>query len=259
MIITCGDEKLHVHKFVVCSRSSWFQRAVGGSSVSPLHIVVSYKDSLYKKVKVLDMSDEDITVLRSMISYLYTLTLAEPDFGVVLQDREKGVLTALQKGIFDDGAVRERALDSPPTLFWTYLLSVYRIANKYGVSGLKDLSRKCFEDFSSSILKDLPVVVKKRPLSKRGLIRRVRSPSDYRRQGQFHFDHDFVELMRQLYTDENIDDREKMRNAILNRVYHCVGNRIRTDIRLQKLMRGVPAFAIDLAAELAAKLGPCAA
>ncbi|PNP79252.1 hypothetical protein FNYG_07328 [Fusarium nygamai] len=154
LIITCGWDVHKVHKAIICPRSSFFTAACSGN----------FKENLESRI---NLPDDDPTVVREMIYYLYNLDLVGHEFipedgnfieeelsdtetdGPTLRRMEwKGhrfVGNRRVKGLVPKLGVR---IGPPKNL--CLFARVYAVGEKYGIPGLKTIALSKFETLAKA-------------------------------------------------------------------------------------------------------------
>ncbi|KAG5775231.1 hypothetical protein H9Q69_012679 [Fusarium xylarioides] len=152
LIITCGDDIHKVHKAIVCPRSSFFTAACSGN----------FKEGLESKI---NLPEDDPTVVREMVYYLYNLDLVGHEFipedGNFIEEElseteyENAVIRRLGGHRFVGnrrvkGLVTKLGACIGPPANLTLFAKVYALGEKYGIPGLKIVALSKFETLAKA-------------------------------------------------------------------------------------------------------------
>ncbi|KAF4946276.1 hypothetical protein FGADI_11302 [Fusarium gaditjirri] len=148
-VITCGNDTYHVHKAIVCPRSSFFTAACN----------LNFKEGQEGKI---DLPDDDPEAVREMVYYLYHLDLKGHDFipedgnffeeelsATEYDDNFKRILEAhgyrfVGRRRVEDEVLKLGALIGTPSNLCLFA-KAYALGEKYGIPGLKEIALKKFE------------------------------------------------------------------------------------------------------------------
>ncbi|KAF5545449.1 speckle-type POZ [Fusarium phyllophilum] len=149
LIITCGDDVHKVHKAIVCPRSSFFTAACSGN----------FKEGLENKI---NLPEDDPTVVREMVYYLYNLDLVGyefvPEDGNFIEEdlSETEYPNAVKRRLGwrgqrfvgnrrVKGLVPKLGARIGPSSNLRLFAKVYALGEKYGIPGLKTIALSKFE------------------------------------------------------------------------------------------------------------------
>ncbi|KAL6714131.1 hypothetical protein ACLMJK_008625 [Lecanora helva] len=118
LTLKCRDQTFKVHKAIICSRSDFFSACCWGN----------FKEA---KSKCIDLSDDDPKLLSKLLDYLY----------------------ALEYNVIDVPSSNDSNSYHPELMVHA---SLYIIADKYGVNGLKTIAKDSFIRTLSDEVRDPP-------------------------------------------------------------------------------------------------------
>ncbi|KAF5709420.1 speckle-type POZ [Fusarium mundagurra] len=152
LIITCGWDVHKVHKAIICPRSSFFTAACSGN----------FKEGLESRI---NLPDDDPTVVREMLYYLYNLDLVGyefiPEDGNFIEEElsdteyENAMIRRLAGHRFVGnrrvkGLVPKLGARIGPPANLTLFAKVYALGEKYGIPGLKTIALSKFETLAKA-------------------------------------------------------------------------------------------------------------
>ncbi|KAF4443093.1 Speckle-type POZ [Fusarium acutatum] len=154
LIITCGDDIHKIHKAIVYPRSSFFTAACSGN----------FKEGLESKI---DLPDDDPSVVREMMYYLYNLDLVghefipkdgnfiEEELSETEHDDEMKQLLEWKGHRFvgnrrSKGLVPKLGARIGPSSNLHLFAKVYTLGEKYGIPGLKAITLSKFETLAKA-------------------------------------------------------------------------------------------------------------
>ncbi|KAH8656126.1 hypothetical protein BGZ60DRAFT_417837 [Tricladium varicosporioides] len=156
LIIRSGDRVFKVHRAVICPRSRFFAAACDG----PFQECIS---------KEISLEEDDPHTVERMLAYLYTSDYCDRDYSgpVAVETSPEELQPMIEK---QDNA---STTTNEPSLLNNVL--VYAIAEKYGITGLKEMAQAKFQSQAGSLLsaKEFPEIIRElyrsTPSSDRGL------------------------------------------------------------------------------------------
>lgn len=157
------------------------------------------------------MDDDDPIALDGMLYYLYTL-----DFPTELYQT---ILGAESGSGSDSGIEDEESTGQDPKVYWGFDLLMYTIADKYGLTELRDLAGQSLLE-KAELTKEDPQLLKNMD--------------------------GFVSLVEDFYAREEMSDKlREIRAKFLSSTCEAITHHVR-DPRISTLMADIPEFAVEL-------------
>ncbi|KAM6506760.1 hypothetical protein FALCPG4_018589 [Fusarium falciforme] len=128
--ITCGDKQYPVHKAIICPRSSFFRSACENH----------FRES---QSNIINLPEDDPEAVDSMIHYIYNGYYPRIDPGTQGIPKDRLTLAGWNLETFGEftGGLQVK--------FLVLHAKVYALAEKYEVSGLKEMAQRCFQIVSN--------------------------------------------------------------------------------------------------------------
>ena len=196
--VTCNGRSWPAHRNVLSPRCDFFQCCFDGRFTEG-------------QTRVIVMEDDDPVAVDGMLYYLYTL-----DYPVELYQRLLGTETSSgsDSGIEDDESTSQDA-----KVYWSFDLSMYTIADKYGLTELREMGK-------NALLEKADLAGKEQQLVK-------------------NMD-GFVALVEDLYAlEETSDQMSQLRTQIISSTCEAITHHVR-DQRISALISDLPEFAVEL-------------
>ncbi len=205
--LTCKGRSWRAHRNVLSPRCDFFRCCFDGRFTEG-------------ETRAIAMEDDNPLAVDGMLYYLYTL-----DYPLELHQRLLGAETSSgsDSGIEDE----EFATSQDATLYWNFDLSMYAIADKYGLAELAEMAESA-------------------------LLSRADLAAGREQQLLHHMD-GFVALVQDLYALGDTSDRmSRLRTQIINSTCEAMSHNVR-DPRISALLSDVPEFAVELVEALGKK------
>ncbi|ERF69232.1 hypothetical protein EPUS_01189 [Endocarpon pusillum Z07020] len=196
--VTCRGRSWPAHRNVLSPRCDFFKCCFDGRFTEG-------------QTRVIVMEDDDPVAVDGMLFYLYTL-----DYPVELYQRLLGTETSSGS---DSGIEDEETTGQDAKVYWSFDLSMYTIADKYGLTELREMAE-------NALLGKADLAGKEQQLLT-------------------NMD-GFVALLEDLYgLGETSDQMSQLRTQIVSSTCEAITHHVR-DQRISTLISDVPEFAVDL-------------
>jgi speckle-type POZ protein len=203
--VTCKGRSWPAHRNILSPRCDFFKCCFDGR----------FSEG---QARVIAMDDDDVVAVDGMLYYLYTLEYPTQIYQKLL-GAETG--SGSDSGIEDEDSTGQNA-----QVYWGFDLLVFTIADKYGLTGLRELA-------GQSLLIKADLVGKGQELLK-------------------NVD-GFVTLIEDLYTTQDMSDQlREVRTQVVDSTCEPITHHVR-DERISALMADIPEFAIELVEVLGKK------
>ncbi len=204
--VTCKGRSWPAHRNVLSPRCDFFKCCFDGRFTEG-------------QTRVIAMEDDNPIAVDGMLYYLYTL-----DYPVEIYQRLLGTETSSgsDSGIEDE----ESTSQEDAKVYWSFDLSMYAIADKYGLTELRDMAE-------NTLLRKADLAGKEQQLVK-------------------NLD-GFVALVEDLYALEDTSEQtSQLRTQIITSTCEAMSHHVR-DPRISALVSDVPEFAVELVEALGKK------